>query len=117
MTQIPKIKPIRLRGKDKTEFRIKIGKAAGQMCQSKGCNNPAPIKADTVFRIGHLSHIKSIGSGGGDTEDNVQWLCFSCHINVKHGPRWSTSKCGGEWYAGEWCKECHAECGLEGGKK
>ena len=27
------------------------------------------------------------------------------------------SECNGEWYAGEWCKECHAECGLEGGKK
>lgn len=27
------------------------------------------------------------------------------------------SACGGEWYAGEWCKECHAECSLDGGKK
>jgi len=66
--------------------------------------------------------------------NNGVTLCESCHkktywkekqfedlflkiINGKHGPRWSSSKCGGEWYAGEWCKECHAKCGLEGGKK
>lgn len=116
MIQIPKTKPIRLRGKVKTEFRKKMGEAAGQMCQGHGCYVFAPIKGDTVFNMGHLSHIKGYGAGGGDTEDNVEWLCYSCHILKKHGPRWLSSKCGGEWYAGEWCRECHAECGFDGRK-
>ena len=39
------------------------------------------------------------------------------YIESKRGKKSRVSKCNSEWYAGEWCKECHAKCGLEGGKK
>ena len=115
MIQIPKIKPIRLRGKAKTEFKrlLFFNRARGR-CER--CNIPLRLTG-SLFVAAHLSHVRSYGAGGGDTEDNCLIECPECHLNKRHGPRWSSSKCGGEWYAGEWCKECHAECGLDGGKK
>ena len=91
MIQYPKIKPVRLFGKAKTEFRRKTGKTAKEVCQT--CGRFAPIKHPifgyNLKYVGHLSHIKSYGAGGGDTSDNVKWECWYCHIEIKHGPRWS----------------------------
>lgn len=84
-----KEKPIRLKGKAKTEFRREVGERSIELCESCGCY--APISFYGVFDLyicGHLSHIKSYGAGGGDTHDNVKWQCYDCHINKKHGPRW-----------------------------
>jgi hypothetical protein len=82
-----KQKPIRLKGKAKDEFRTKIGLANNETCCD--CNRYAPLKGATIFDIGHLAHIKGYGAGGGDTEDNVKWKCYWCHIGIEHGLRWS----------------------------
>ena len=51
---------------------------------------------DKIRAIGHCEvcgssylcaahHIKSRGSGGGDTEDNMIYLCFVCHRKAHDG--------------------------------
>ena len=90
----PKIKPIRLKGKAKTEFRKKVFKRAGGMCHD--CGNYAPRLWHGVFNrlwCGHVSHIKSYGAGGGDTMDNVHWKCNECHITNGH-LKWRSDKSG-----------------------
>jgi len=37
------------------------------------------------FRGIHYAHKKSKGSGGTDTEDNIDYLCARCHIDLWHG--------------------------------
>ena len=85
----PKQKAIRLYGKAKTEFKrgLYLNRAKSR-CET--CKKPVPL-AGTVFQIAHLSHIKSYGAGGGDTEDNCLIECYKCHIEGRHGPKWSKS--------------------------
>ena len=83
----PKKKPVRLKGKAYTEFRYKVFFRAGGICQD--CKKWAGIKGPDVFSIGHVAHIKSRGAGGGDTMDNVRWLCYQCHILKDHGLKFS----------------------------
>ena len=85
----PKYKAIRLKGKAYTEFREQVGKRAKWRCQT--CRCFAPLTLDGFFEViqcGHVSHIKSKGSGGSDTMDNVIWECWMCH-GKHHGPKWS----------------------------
>ena len=89
----PKTKSFRLKGKAKTQFRKEVCERAGSRCES--CGRYAPLLDDGVFNVftcGHTSHRKSIGAGGSDTIENTDWLCYDCHINKEHGPKWSKKK-------------------------
>ena len=84
---IPKHKPIRLNKKDRAELRrLQWEKQLGRCAV---CGMPVNLKGDSIFNTAHLSHIKSVGAGGGDTEENTCIKCFSCHCDIEHGPRWS----------------------------
>lgn len=91
MNPQPKEKPIRLYGKAKQKFREDV--CARSMSRCDNCHLFAPLKEGesgfNLYRSGHVAHIKSYGSGGGDTMDNVGWLCYRCHILGEHGTRWS----------------------------
>jgi 5-methylcytosine-specific restriction endonuclease McrA len=90
MKPYPKQKPVRKTGKEYHKFRVEVFNRYGGICQK--CKNPAPLEWDGEFNLyycGHVSHIKSHGAGGGDRMDNVTWLCYECHIEKEHGPRWS----------------------------
>ncbi len=85
-----KQKPVRLYGKDKKSFKLGLylGRALRQ-CET--CGKYVPLTG-TVFEIAHLSHIKGYGAGGGDTPENCLIQCYDCHINKKHGPKWSKER-------------------------
>ena len=86
MNPQPKKKTIRLYGKDRTQFRLKIAKQYHNICQKCGRYAPPYIGGSySPFRCGDISHIKSVGAGGSDTEDNVEWLCHSCHMKEHNG--------------------------------
>ena len=87
--EYPKIKPIRLKGKDYTRFRQEVGRAANWTC--KTCKAHAPAKVLGVFNLfycGHVSHIRHHSIGGGDIMSNVIWECKRCH-DKRNSPRWS----------------------------
>ena len=93
-----KQKPIRLKGKAKTEFRKKVfehfnGRCQGVLPDGSQCEERPPLMdSDGVFDVftcGHVSHIKSVGSGGEDILENVLYKCYNCHINKEHGLKWS----------------------------
>ena len=89
MKSYPKNPPVRLYGKARTEFKWDLYEnRALRGCES--CGKFLPLTG-TVFEIAHLSHRKSVATGGGDTEDNCLILCYGCHINGLHGPKWSKS--------------------------
>ena len=37
------------------------------------------------FRKMHFAHLKSKGSFGPDTEENIQYWCARCHLDDWHG--------------------------------
>lgn len=83
----PKKKPIRLKGAAYTKFRKQVHDRAKGVCEV--CGMAAPLVG---FNCGTVSHIKSRGSGGGDTLDNVRWEHWDMCHSKKHGPRWSKKK-------------------------
>ena len=86
----PKQRTVRLKGKAYTKFRLEVAIHAIYTCDDCFCYAPELDingKFDK-FTCGHVAHIKSRGSGGGDTLDNVKWKCWDCHTK-EHGPRWS----------------------------
>jgi len=94
MNPCPKNIIIRLKGKKKTEFRKAVAKRALEFCEV--CGGHAPRLWGGYFNsmwCGHIHHIKSVGSGGGDTmgengtKNNAQWLCASCHRAKHDGKR------------------------------
>lgn len=88
----PKPKTIRLKGKAYTEFRKAVGKRAAWRCETCGCFAPFTINGVfDVFFCGHVSHIKSKGSGGSDDMSNVILECFDCH-SKRHGPQLSAKR-------------------------
>ena len=92
----PKNKPIRLKGKAYTKFRLEVCEAHHWRCDKCHLFTP-PVDRDGVFDVftcGHVSHIKSRGAGGGDTLDNVGWECYDCHIVKKHGTRFGEGRPG-----------------------
>jgi len=93
MTPRPKQKVTRLHGKAERELRRQVYERAMGICQE--CGIFAPLyDQDGNFNLwtcGHRAHIKSKGSGGEDSLQNSRWLCYGCHINKEHGPKWSNS--------------------------
>lgn len=87
----PKKKAVRLKGKAYSAFRKEVYERENGVCQE--CETYAPLfdvyGQFNEFTCGHVSHIKSRGSGGSDTLDNVKWKCFKCHNIKEHGPKWS----------------------------
>lgn len=89
----PKNPPIRLKGKKLRKLRMEVFFRAGgdkdlTVAYCEKCGMPAPWSGG-VFVRGHMSHIKSRGSGGSDIIDNVLWKCPECHLQKEHGPQWS----------------------------
>jgi hypothetical protein len=66
---------VRLYGPERTKLRESVYLRAAGFCERKlpGCGGYTPWKS------GHLSHVRSVGSGGADTEENTLWSCASCH--------------------------------------
>lgn len=88
MTPDPKPKTTRLKGKKLRALRQACYDRAGGCCEE--CGAPTPWSGG-VFTRGHMAHIKSRGSGGSDTIENIRWLCPQCHVGDggEHGLRWS----------------------------
>jgi 5-methylcytosine-specific restriction endonuclease McrA len=87
-----KKKPIRLKGKAYSEFRKQVFDRAEGLCEDCGRWVPLYTPLEHGFNVlacGHVAHIKSHGAGGGDTLDNVRWLCYECHILKEHGLKFS----------------------------
>ena len=77
---VPKQKAIRLKGKAYTLFRKAVHDRARGMCEECGMWAPRLIDGRfDLYRCGHVRHIKSKGSGGSDTLENVEWWCWNCH--------------------------------------
>ena len=79
-------KPILLKGKAYTAFRLEVFEHFKGFCQD--CGHWFPLNGNSVFIHGHVSHIIRRAKGG-DILANVKWKCYNCHINKEHGPQWS----------------------------
>ena len=89
MNPQPKKKVKLLKGKAYTEFRKKVAERAGEFCEECGVHAPRLFRGYfNLIWCGHVAHIKP-RKKGGDTMDNVRWLCYHCHIEKEHGPRWT----------------------------
>ena len=92
VTAYPKKKRIKRVGKKMQELRREVFNREKGLCQM--CKEYAPLNGELWYR-GHLAHIKSKGAGGDDVAENCRWLCFICHIDIEHGPRWSKGESNG----------------------
>ena len=93
MNPDPKKKAVRLSPFERAKLKksLYLGRAR-RRCET--CNEPIPWSVGGVwdqFTCAHLSHIKSQGSGGEDSEKNCRIECPSCHM-AHHGPRWKMQK-------------------------
>jgi len=94
----PKPKTLRLKGKKRTEFRKRVFKEKGPFCYK--CKQYAPLYVEDYSggmayikgECGEVRHRKSVGSGGPDILDNVDWSCFQCHEIDEHGPQFGKGK-------------------------
>ena len=59
--------------------RKRWSRAIEKMIYDKYDHRCAICERQIEFRDGELDHIKSLGSGGSDTIENLQWLCRSCN--------------------------------------
>lgn len=93
MNPNPKQKPLRLKGKARTDFRRQLCNRANARCER--CGQWAPLLDDGVFNkftCGHVRHKISRGAGGEDTFENCDWWCWDCHNGHDHSPKWSKKK-------------------------
>ena len=85
--QFPKPKTVRLGKKEYAKFRLEVFLRENGICQ--GCGKFVPVLMEyggfDPYFCGHVSHTKSRGAGGGDTPDNVKWMCFECHRREHNG--------------------------------
>ena len=82
----PKKPAVRLYGKARHKFKMDLYEnRALRGCET--CGKFVPLNG-TVFEIAHLSHIIP-RKRGGDTPENCLIECYSCHIEDRHGPKWS----------------------------
>lgn len=83
MNPQPKKKRIKL---SKQEYHLlRVNKWNAQYRKCARCHQFTP------FEQFHLHHKKTRGSGGGDTEENTEGLCYICH-SIEHGPKWKWIK-------------------------
>ena len=94
MTAIPKTKPVRLKGKAKTQLRRDCFERDSYRCQhmvSYGTFMGPCARAVTWESghqgSGHMAHIKSLGANGSDTLDNVTTRCAEHHLVDMHNPK------------------------------
>lgn len=77
----PKKKRIKKEPAEKREMRRKLSIDSNNRCVT--CDRYAPFEDKDgqfdLYKCGHLSHIKTVGSGGDDVEENVLYECFECH--------------------------------------
>jgi len=78
----PKHKRIKLSAVEWSKLRKQVWKEQHGRCAE--CKHWIRLDGDTVFNTAHLAHIKSKGSGGDDSRENVRILCFRCHILREH---------------------------------
>jgi len=87
----PKKKVTLLKGKAYSKFKVAIWIEAGGRCV---CGKFVPLRdpdgAFDIFTCAHLSH-KTPRRRGGDVPQNVQILCFDCHIANGH-LKWRSDK-------------------------
>jgi len=77
-----KKKPIRLKGKAKTQLKIDIYNRANESCENKDCRRWQPLSIDGKFceyTCLNLHHVKKRSQGGDDSMENCVLLCFECH--------------------------------------
>ena len=77
----PKPKRIKLKGKAYSDLRKAVWKLQYRRCANCG--------KWVILEEAHLHHKKTKGSGGDDTAENTEILCWYCHMVDEHGPRWS----------------------------
>lgn len=70
------LQTVRLAGPEKSALREKAYLRSGGFCEihlKEGCSGFVP------WLHGHLSHVRGVGAGGSDVEENVVWSCANCH--------------------------------------
>lgn len=85
MMGCPKKKRIKLSNGAYRKLKEHVYNRDNGRCQV--CGRWLPMMDSGVFNIftcAHLSHKKSRGSGGNDTPENTEILCFEHHME-KHG--------------------------------
>ena len=83
--KFPKMTPPRLKGAKMKAFRLRIFIRDGGRC--KVCRQKVSFDGkDPVFPPMHLSH-KRNKRMHGDTPENCETLCPTCHLVGKHNPK------------------------------
>ena len=82
MNPQPKKKRIKLTGADYHRLRYEAWYNAGGCCEV--CFRYATFEPGRENH-GVIHHVKSKGSGGDDSLENVVWLCNVCHDKVHRG--------------------------------
>ena len=85
-----KHKRTKLSSAEWSKLRKQVWKEQHGRCAE--CGYWIRLDGDTVFNTAHLAHIKSKGSGGDDSRENVRILCPFCHLQKEHGPHWSNKR-------------------------
>lgn len=69
---------VRLHGPEKSALRDDCFRRSQGFCEVRlpGCLSYAP------WLSGEMAHIRSVGSGGSDTLENVLWSCMQCHSKL-----------------------------------
>ena len=85
MNPCPKKIAIRIKGRAYHQLKEQVYNRDNGQCQVCGKWLPMMLVAYLIlFTCAHLSHKKSRGSGGDDTPENTEILCFEHHMK-KHG--------------------------------
>ncbi len=80
--QLPKDKPVRLKGKAMGDLRERVYKRDEGKCV--WCGHNVILERGHWWSM-HLSHERSKGANGPDTEENTRCECLNCHIGIGHG--------------------------------
>lgn len=66
---------VRLYGEDRSRLKDRVYERSGGFCEVKRVCNGGYVP----YKEGHLFHIKGVGAGGADTEENTLFSCPPCH--------------------------------------
>jgi len=87
-------KPVLLNAAGRRALKVELYNGrANERCENRSCRKWVELNKThmDVFRHCHLSHIIP-RKRGGDSAENCQILCWSCHLAGVHGPRWKTKR-------------------------